>query len=582
MSPARHSSALASLPAWLAPVAATLAIVTALTLATLTPATAAARVVRPTLVWVHCIRTALPCYPGSPVVAVRTGELEVGAHGLSARTLVLIPARDNGRYWTRSVSGRLVRSTRMLIAVPADAVSGVLRLVSPGSARSNGIRIAVRRPPAPVVAPPPPPVLAGATVLDGTGMWIWYLSASQGGSPPAIGQQAAAHGIKTVFLKSGDGGNQWAQFSPANVAALKAQGLHVCAWQYVYGNSPLAEAQVGIQSARNGADCLVIDAESEYEGRYAQAQQYIQALRKGVGASYPVGLASFPYVDYHPAFPYSVFLGPGGAQYNLPQMYWQDIGTSVDAVYAHTWPLNRVYARRSTRSGRSTTARRPGRAALPPGRGRLRSPRSQLVGLAGGDHRAGGARSRSPIQPLSPPSPAPGYPTLSNGSQGDLVVWAQEHLVAAGAGIATDGAFGAQTAAAVRAFQTSHGIPATGVIDATTWPALLALKPAAHDWAGTLAAGTVATGTVARGQSRREPSGRGQSRREPSGRGRSGRGRSGRGRSGRGPGPRVSPALRELRPRPAETGPGARSCPRCGTRSEPSARGRPGVNGGWG
>ncbi len=499
MSPARHSSALASLPAWLAPVAATLAIVTALTLATLTPATAAARVVRPTLVWVHCIRTALPCYPGSPVVAVRTGELEVGAHGLSARTLVLIPARDNGRYWTRSVSGRLVRSTRMLIAVPADAVSGVLRLVSPGSARSNGIRIAVRRPPAPVVAPPPPPVLAGATVLDGTGMWIWYLSASQGGSPPAIGQQAAAHGIKTVFLKSGDGGNQWAQFSPANVAALKAQGLHVCAWQYVYGNSPLAEAQVGIQSARNGADCLVIDAESEYEGRYAQAQQYIQALRKGVGASYPVGLASFPYVDYHPAFPYSVFLGPGGAQYNLPQMYWQDIGTSVDAVYAHTWPLNRVYGAPIYPLGQIYNSP-PVSAVL---RFRQDAAAYGATGLSWWDWQeattAGWGAVASPIQPLSPPSPAPGYPTLSKGSQGDLVVWAQEHLVAAGAGIATDGAFGAQTAAAVRAFQTSHGIPATGVIDATTWPALLALKPAAHDWAGTLAAGTVATGTVAAG-----------------------------------------------------------------------------------
>jgi hypothetical protein len=381
-----------------------------------------------------------------------------------------------------------VRSTRMLVTVPADAVSGVLRLVSPGSASSNGIRITVRRPPPPVLATPPPPVLAGATVLGGTGMWIWYLSASQGGNPAAIGQQAAAHGIKTVFLKSGDGGNQWAQFSPANVAALKAQGLHVCAWQYVYGNSPLAEAQVGIQSARNGADCLVIDAESEYEGRYAQAQQYIQALRKGVGASYPVGLASFPYVDYHPAFPYSVFLGPGGAQYNLPQMYWQDIGTSVDAVYAHTWPLNRVYGAPIYPLGQIYNSP-PVSAVL---RFRQDAAAYGATGLSWWDWQeattAGWGAVGSPIQPLPPPSPTPGYPTLSNGSQGDLVVWAQEHLVAAGASIATDGAFGAHTAAAVRAFQTSHGISATGVIDATTWPALLALKPAAHDWAGTVGA----------------------------------------------------------------------------------------------
>ena len=68
-------------------------------------------------------------------------------------------------------------------------------------------------------------------------------------------------------------------------------------------------------------------------------------LRSLVGADYPLGLASFPYVDYHPALPYSVFLGPGGAQYNVPQLYWKDIGTTVDTGYIHTWVWNRIYGR---------------------------------------------------------------------------------------------------------------------------------------------------------------------------------------------------------------------------------------------
>src|SRR4029077_2113937 len=42
---------------------------------------------------------------------------------------------------------------------------------------------------------------------------------------------------------------------------------------------------------------------------------------------------------------YSVFLGPGGAQYNAPQMYWKDIGVSVDTVYANTYIANRIYGR---------------------------------------------------------------------------------------------------------------------------------------------------------------------------------------------------------------------------------------------
>jgi peptidoglycan hydrolase-like protein with peptidoglycan-binding domain len=68
------------------------------------------------------------------------------------------------------------------------------------------------------------------------------------------------------------------------------------------------------------------------------------------------------------------------------------------------------------------------------------------------------------------------------GSRGDLVVWAQEHLAGAGQTIGVDGAFGAGTASAVRAFQTAAGLPVTGEVDAATWPALLRATPIAVDW----------------------------------------------------------------------------------------------------
>ena len=38
-----------------------------------------------------------------------------------------------------------------------------------------------------------------------------------------------------------------------------------------------------------------------------------------------------------------MFLGPGGAQANLPQVYWKDIGGTVDAVCGHTLAHNRIY-----------------------------------------------------------------------------------------------------------------------------------------------------------------------------------------------------------------------------------------------
>ena len=135
------------------------------------------------------------------------------------------------------------------------------------------------------------------------------------------------------------------QFTPTIVRALHAGGLKVCAWQYVYGDRPVSEANLGAEAVHDGADCLVIDAEAQYQGRYSPRRRTSSALRSLIGPSYPVALAGFPYVDYHPSFPYSVFLGPGGAQYNVPQMYWRDIGTSVAAVFAHTYSFNRIYQR---------------------------------------------------------------------------------------------------------------------------------------------------------------------------------------------------------------------------------------------
>ncbi|HEX3359996.1 MAG TPA: hypothetical protein VHS74_03290, partial [Solirubrobacterales bacterium] len=135
------------------------------------------------------------------------------------------------------------------------------------------------------------------------GMWIWYVDQSQGGYLPAIVATAHRHHIGTVYIKSGDGTTYWEQFSGPLVAELHRAGLKVCAWQFVYGNKPAAEARIGARAVEAGADCLVIDAEAQYEGKYAAADLYISRLRAAIGAGFPLSLAGFPYVDYHPAFP---------------------------------------------------------------------------------------------------------------------------------------------------------------------------------------------------------------------------------------------------------------------------------------
>jgi hypothetical protein len=318
--------------------------------------------------------------------------------------------------------------------------------------------------------------------LSGRAMWIWEMGNVEHGNVSQIIAAAHRFGVGTLLIKSSDGTDLWSQFNSSLVSELHANGLRVCAWQYVYGNHPVTEAYMGAAAVHDGADCLLIDAESEYEGKYVSAQVYLQRLRKLIGYGYPLALAGFPYVDFHPAFPYSVFLGPGGAQYNAPQMYWRDIGTTTDTVFAHTYAYNLIY----------------NRPIFPLGQVYNRPPAHQIVRFRELS-RAYGAPGLSwwswqqatasdwtalsrPAGTLGPYTPYKVLADQGQGAQGDLVVWAQEHLVSAGYPIEISGDFGYHTALDVQSFQTAHGLTADGIIGPATWTALLRYRTARVRW----------------------------------------------------------------------------------------------------
>ncbi len=322
-----------------------------------------------------------------------------------------------------------------------------------------------------------------ANPYRGNGMWIWYVGRSSGGDPRRIARKAHRHRIRTVYVKSSDGGDAWSQFNRSFVAALHARGLRVCAWQFVYGSHPAAEARRGAQAVRKGADCLVIDAESSYEGRYAAADTYIDKLRHRIGSRFPTALASFPYVDYHPGLPYSVFLGPGGARFNLPQVYWHTIGVSVGSAYKHTFVYNRVYRRPIDPLGQTY--------ADPPIRQIQRFRRMAVsYGLDGvswwdwqettrKEWRALGRRIDEGVSGVRRPR---SYPVLGRGSHGDLVVWAQEHLKGAGQSLRVNGVYNRKTARAVKGFQRSKKLAVDGRLGPQTWRKLLPVNPKMVDW----------------------------------------------------------------------------------------------------
>ncbi len=419
------------------------------------------------------------------------GTLLIAGKGIAAGLTVAFPGKPRARISSVSPAAHLRKTAGGLeVTVPKNAHTGnIMVLLSHGRHSSsygpiNVVRYALH-PPAPHIPVAPIAGATSASAFEGQGMWIWYVSQSDGGSLAAIVAQAHAAGVSTVFVKSSDGStNYWSQFSPELVQQLHANGLHVCAWQYVYGTSPAGEASLGAKAVASGADCLVIDAEAEYEGRYGSAQTYIADLRAKIGGAYPLGLASFPYVGYHTSFPYSVFLGPNGAQFNAPQMYWKDIGTSVDTVYANTYIANRVYGRPIYPLGQ--TYNHPSSAELV--RFREEALDYGASGISWWDWQETPAAAwtalATPLSPLTSVTPNPGYTELAQGARGDPVLWMQEHLAGAISTQATSGIFDAATAANLKQFQSAHGIAPSGKTEAATWQTLLAVPPVAVDWTG--------------------------------------------------------------------------------------------------
>jgi peptidoglycan hydrolase-like protein with peptidoglycan-binding domain len=415
------------------------------------------------------------CHPadhcqGNPRYVAPGGILVLSGKGLSRGQVVLFPRKSNRK---RLITAKLRKSRAgLVVVVPIAAGSGRIRVIDRLGRRSNAYG------PIHVVKPPPPPAAPdpSGTPFDGNGMWIWYLDKSDGGDLDAIAARANSAGVKTLYIKSGDGATYWPQFSPLVVGGLKQRGLNVCAWQFVYGKVPTDEADIGARAVQTGAQCLVIDAESDYEGKYSEAKTYMARLRSQLQPDFPVGLTSFPYVDYHPGLPYSVFFA-NGADYNLPQVYWKDIGTSPDTAMQHTYVHNKIYGKPIFPLGQSYDDPPPEEMT------RFR----QLASLYGSSGLSwwswqastdrGWSAVGAQVAPITDSQPSQDWPLLKKGSKGDETLWMQEHLAAADPTTPMSGTFDAATDAALRNFQAQRGFPVTGTTDAATWQALLALPP---------------------------------------------------------------------------------------------------------
>jgi hypothetical protein len=310
-------------------------------------------------------------------------------------------------------------------------------------------------------------------------MWITQIPLTQSGSETVV--QMAADGVHTVYVKAAEGATAEPQFSSALVSEMRAAGATVCAWTFAVGANPVGETAAAVAAVRDGAQCLVVDAEGEYDALYGAAQLFVRSLRAQLGAGFPIGLASQAEVAEHPTFPYSVFLAPGAFNAVLPLMYWRDFGISVDAVYAATMGANSIYARPILPVGQlygsPTTAEVLRFRALAHAYG---TPGMSFFDLAAAQPE--GLLALSALLPKLARE-AVVAPTFHAGAGCDEIVQAQELLNAAGAHLPVGGFFGTETTRAVTTFQSRHHLRPSGVLGPATWKALLRLRPREPSWA---------------------------------------------------------------------------------------------------
>ncbi|BBA96296.1 putative lysozyme [Actinacidiphila reveromycinica] len=75
--------------------------------------------------------------------------------------------------------------------------------------------------------------------------------------------------------------------------------------------------------------------------------------------------------------------------------------------------------------------------------------------------------------PPPPPPPSAGWPLVQQGAAGESTRAIQYLLDAHGSALAVDGEFGPATAAAVRSFQSAHGLVVDGIVGPATWGSLI-------------------------------------------------------------------------------------------------------------
>ena len=120
---------------------------------------------------------------------------------------------------------------------------------------------------------------------------------------PRSSPSARRYGVSTLIIKSGDGTDCGRSSTRTGLGAARQRAAGCARGSTCTATTRSPRRTSAPQAVHDGADCLMIDAEGEYEGKYVAAQTYITQLRELVGASYPGGAGRLPLRRLPPGVP---------------------------------------------------------------------------------------------------------------------------------------------------------------------------------------------------------------------------------------------------------------------------------------
>src|SRR4030066_302915 len=148
--------------------------------------------------------------------------------------------------------------------------------------------------------------------LEGKGFFTWKIPNCEHGDAGQIAARAKAAGLSHMVLKVADGpmiyNGNWGDpkdYTTPVVNALRALGIKVWGWHYIYGDNPIGEANVAITRIRQyDLDGYVIDVEKEYKasGKKAAAKKFMAQIRSAF-SNFTLALSSYRYPPLPPQHP---------------------------------------------------------------------------------------------------------------------------------------------------------------------------------------------------------------------------------------------------------------------------------------